>query len=339
MGRTFRGQSNPPRYSENHVRGILNEIGVRISASTAHDFLCFCPFHDNRHTPSLSVSKTKDSYLCFNADCGASGTLTDLVSKTTDRNYFESARFVLLHQPTEQDNFEDELQDLLLDKPEFDEFSGDVLNNLWEGMQPSNSPGREYMHGRGFTDETIDYFRVGYSRKRTMVAVPVHSPDGVPLGIVGRSIVGKSFKNSVGLPTSKTFFNIHRAKRASTTAVLVESSFDVLSLHQAGYPNAIGNLGTHMSPYKLALLDRYFDRIIIFTDNRDYDEAGRKLGTIVADRFSGKKDVLWAHYKYGETYPADLKDASDILEKQGETALSDCLKNPMPHYEFAASMV
>jgi DNA primase len=339
MGRTFSGQSSAPKYSESHVKGILKEIGVRVSAETFHDFLCFCPLHNNRHTPSLSVSKTKDGYLCFNADCGASGTLIDLVSKVTGRNYFEAARFVLLHQPTVQDDFEEELASLLSDEPEFREFSSEVLGNLSMGMESADSPGRGYMHGRGFTDDTIDYFKVGYSKKKNMVAVPVHSPDGVPIGLVGRSISSKAFKNSVKLPTSKTFFNIHRAKRTSSTAILVESSFDAMALYQAGFPNAIGNLGTHMSPYKLALLDRYFDRIIIFTDNRDYDEAGKKLGDIVADKFIKTKDVLWANYRYGETYPGDLKDATDILKKHGAEALAECVHNAIPHYEYASSMV
>ena len=38
-------------------------------------------------------------------------------------------------------------------------------------------------------------FSLGYSEKQDMVTVPVHSPDGMPVGFVGRSIEGKEFKN------------------------------------------------------------------------------------------------------------------------------------------------
>jgi len=60
-----------------------------------------------------------------------------------------------------------------------------------------------------------------------MVTIPVHSPDGIPVGFVGRSIEGKEFKNTPGLPKAKTLFNLHRVKTAGKVYV-VESSFDAI---------------------------------------------------------------------------------------------------------------
>jgi len=336
MGRNFSRQPDTKKYSEGHVKSILRSIGVQIEAETGNDFLCFCPIHGNKHTPSLSVSKTKDGFLCFNSDCGASGTLVDLVSQVSGRNYFEALRFVLMHQPTEQDNFEADLDTVLSEIPDYREFTPEVLRGLVEGMSEPGNPGKTYMNGRGFTDDTIDYFKVGYSKKKNMVAVPVHSPDGIPIGVVGRSASkdSKVFKNSVGLPTSKTFFNLHRAKRASTTVIVTEASFDAMAVHQAGYPNVVGNLGGHMSELKYRLLDKHFDRIILMTDNRDYDDAGRAIGMKIAQRFIATKDILWAQYRYDEHYPGNLKDASAILEKYDESLIAETIAGAIPHYEL-----
>lgn len=83
------------------------------------------------------------------------------------------------------------------------------------------------------------HFDLGYSKNMDMVTVPVHSPDGTPIGLVGRSIKGKSFKNSTNLPKSKTLFNIHRAKKIGDHVIVVESSFDAIRVHQAGFPNVV----------------------------------------------------------------------------------------------------
>lgn len=339
MGRNKFGVSDSKRYSARHVKTVLQEIGVRIASETSHDFLCYCPVHDNRNTPSMSVSKTKDGYLCFNADCGASGNLADLVSRVTGRNYFEASRLLLSHQPNEQDNFQEDLQIVLTPEPEFPEFSQEVLDRMYLDIKAPGNDGAKYLHGRGFTDDTIDYFKVGYSKKKDMVAVPMHSPAGKPVGVVGRSIAGKTFKNSVGLPTSKTFFNLHRARRIGPACIITEASFDAMAIKQAGFPNVVANLSSKVSDVKLKLLDRHFDKIIIFADNRDIDAAGRAMGNIIAQHFLNRKEILWAMYNWEEVYPDNLKDPSAILENLGEEAVAECVHNAISHFEYASSMV
>ena len=68
-------------YSPSHMRAIVRQLGLQVVAETSNDFLCLCPFHGNRHTPSFSVSHQKGLYLCFNPSCNASGTIVELVKK------------------------------------------------------------------------------------------------------------------------------------------------------------------------------------------------------------------------------------------------------------------
>ena len=310
-------------YSQSHMRTILQTLGLDVVAETSNDFLCLCPFHGNRHTPSFSVSHTKGLYLCFNPSCGVSGNIVDLVKETTHRNDFEALRFITSMQPSSSEVFEEELASLLEDKPDFLEFSQEKLDELYNA---NDDHSREYFYSRGFTDKSIDHFKLGYSKSQGMVIVPVHSPDGMPVGLVGRSIEGKRFKNSTNLPRSKTMFNLNRAKREGGTIIVVESSFDVIKLFEAGFPNAVATLGGHLSNENLDNLNRYSSKIIIATDA---DEAGRKLGETIATKLKNK-EVLWASYEYGMIYPHGAKDIGDMTNDEAK----QCILNAVPHFEY-----
>jgi DNA primase len=318
-------QSNAVRYTPSHIKSILKSLNIKIASETGNDFLVYCPFHSNNHSPSCSVSREKGAWLCFNPSCGESGTLNDLVKRITNRNDYEALRFITAKEAEVLADFDDLLEDVLEDKPDFIEFDKDVLDKLSLEMKEL-SEGKEYMYTRKFTDETLEYFNVGYSNNRSMVTVPVHSPDGICVGIVGRSVTAKEFKNSPGLPRNATLFNIHRAKRIGATCIVVESSFDAMRVHQAGFPNVVATLGGHISANNLGLLNKYFNRLIIMTDN---DQAGRALGNNIVHKLKNK-DVLWASESYGKIYPHEAKDAGDMTDEEIKT----CIKNSVSHIEY-----
>lgn len=309
------------------MRAIIRALGVDVRGETANDFLCLCPFHGNRDTPSFSISHTKGVYLCFNPSCGVSGNITELVSELTHRNEFESLRFILSLKKDSEESFEDELAQLLADKPDFEEFPQDKLDELYASV---DGRAKEYFASRGITQKSIDHFKLGYSKAQDMVIVPIHSPDGMPVGLVGRSIEGKSFKNSTHLPRSKTMFNIHRAKREGGTIIVVESSFDAIKLFEAGYPNAVATLGGHLSDENIANLNKYSSRIIIATDT---DEAGRKLGKQIAYKLKNK-DIWWASYEKGIIYPHGAKDIGDMTNEE----IAQCMENAVPHFEYVNTL-
>ncbi len=310
-------------YSPSHMRAIVRQLGLHVVSETSNDFLCLCPFHGNRHTPSFSVSHQKGLYLCFNPSCGASGTIVELVKNISHRNEYEALRFIMAAQPSAAENFEEELAEILDEKPEYADFDQNVLDRLHSQM---DDRGRSYLNSRGINDESIDHFKLGYSASQDMVIVPVHSPDGIPVGLVGRSVEGKSFKNSNGLPRNKTMFNIHRAKRMGGAAIVVESSFDAIRVHQSGYPNVVATLGGSMSKINLNNLNRNFTKIIIMTDA---DQAGRDLGKLIANTLK-TKEILWAHYSNDMLYPHDAKDVGDMTEEEIRT----CIENSLADYEY-----
>jgi DNA primase len=122
-------------------------------------------------------------------------------------------------------------------------------------------------------------------------------------------------------------FNLHRAKREGGTIIVVESSFDVIRLWQAGFPNAVATLGGSISDININHLNKYASTIIIMTDN---DAAGKALGNTIAGKLRNK-NVLWARYDSLVTYPHDAKDVGDLTD----TEIKQCIKNAIPHFEYA----
>lgn len=313
-------------YSKADLRSILRSCNIEIISETGTDFLCLCPFHHNTDSPAFAVSYLKGLYVCYNQNCNSSGTVLELVKELTNRNDYEALRFIQSNKLTQAEALEEELKDLLDEKPDFVEFSQLTLDKLKEDRIQSKEA-CEYFMSRKINNEAMDYFNLGYSKNMDMVTVPLHSPDGIPVGIIGRSIKDKRFKNSVNLPRNKTMFNLHRAKREGGTIIVCESSFDVIRLWQVGFPNAVGTLGGSISDINIQNLNKYASKIIIMTDS---DQAGRSLGNTIANKLKNK-NILWAKYDHNIIYPHSAKDVGDMTDEE----IKQCIKNAIPHFEYA----
>ena len=311
------------KYNSAQVREVLEGIGIKIHHYSTTDFFCYCPFHNNSNTPAFAISRTTGAYICYNPSCDARGGLDDLIIQKGNMGQFEALRFLRLLQKNRPDTFDQDLESLFEEKPDFVEFSQEILDGLHDGL---NDESKSYFHGRGINDESIDYFYLGYSQKQGMVTVPLHSPTGMPVGIIGRSIEGKRFKNSDNLPRSLTMFNIHRAKKVSPTIIVCESSFDAIRIHQAGYPNVVATLGGGISKQNIHNLNKYSSSIIIATDA---DEAGRKLGMEIVGKLPGKS-ISWACYEEAMIYPHEAKDVGDLTDQE----IKQCIKNAISHFEY-----
>jgi DNA primase len=313
------------QYAPNHIKAVVKEIGLKIISESNDNLVIYCPFHNNTHSPSFYISENNGAWLCFNPACGETGNIIQLVKKITGKNDFEAIRLVTAKEAQALDNFDEVLNQMLEEKPEFIEFDKNKLNELSIGLTFSKEA-RDYFEARGINHDSMSYFNLGYSETQGMVIVPVHSPDGIPVGLVGRSILEKKFKNSINLPKNKTLFNIHRAKKIGDHVIIVESSFDAIRVHQSGFPNVVATLGGHISNDNINLLNRYFNKITIMTDS---DQAGRELGLSISSKLRNK-DILWSSYSYGKIYPHDAKDAGDMTEEE----IKLCIKNAVSDIEY-----
>jgi DNA primase len=219
---------------------------------------------------------------------------------TSGRTYFESARYI---KSKETDSNISSLINTQLNKEpefvEFDEFTIKRLNNT-----ALESPrAMRYFDSRLITEASVRKFQLGYSDKRDMVTIPVHSPDGMCVGFVGRSVEGKEFKNSPKLPKSKTLFNLNRVK-TSRQVYVVESSFDAVRLDQCGMP-AVATLGASVNGTQIDLLQRYFNEIFVIADN---DEAGGNMKDKLVEKLGSRVSVIQLNKEYKDI--GDMDDES-----------------------------
>lgn len=229
---------------------------------------------------------------------------------TSGRTYFESARYIKSKEKLS--NLVDDINKSLIVEEEFKQFDIEILKRLYANLIATERP-QKYFKSRNINSVSWEKFKLGYSDKQDMVTVPVHSPDGIPIGFVGRSVDGKDFKNTPGLPKSKTLFNLHRVKKSDKVYV-VESSFDAIRLDQVGIP-AVATLGANVSNAQIELLQKYFNNVIVIADN---DEAGGNMKDRIVERLSSRVSVININNQYkdvGDMPDEELKDLQFQFDK------------------------
>jgi len=236
---------------------------------------------------------------------------------TSNRTYFEASRFIKSKETSS--DITNEIDRKLIEKPEYVQYDQVLIKRL--NQQALESPrAMRYYSGRLITEASVKKFQLGFSEKQDMVTIPVHSPDGMEIGFVGRSVEGKEFKNTPGLPKAKTLFNLNRVKTANKVYV-VESSFDAIRLDQCGFP-AVATLGANVSNYQTDLLQKYFNEIYVIADN---DEAGGNMKDRITERLGSRVNVIKLDKQYKDI--GDMPDeAIKNLDESFDKAISSMLQ-------------
>jgi DNA primase len=261
--------------------------------------MIFCPFHNNYRSPAGEVSKETGIFWCFS--CQESKNLIEVIMQISKKSYFEVMR--LIDSKADSRNLIDQISSTLEKTNTFIQYDLEVIERLHENVF-TNVRAMKYFNDRGINKDSIDRYKLGYSTNQDMVIIPVHSPDGICLGFVGRSIEGKRFKNSVDLPKSKTLFNLFRNKRVDKIFV-VESSFDAIRLEQVG-AHAVATLGATISKEQRKLLKQYFNQVIALGDN---DDAGTNMSNKLITDLGSSRCVV-------AKLPSGVKDVSDLSDKE-----------------------
>lgn len=312
MYRRFR-QEQADIYSPEQVRRVISGSGITIESEVDSDYLIFCPYHNNYRTPAGEVSKDKGTFFCFS--CHESRSLIELVMHVTQKSYFEASRFV--DSAKVETNIVDNLEKMLEEKEEYTPFDELMVKRL--NVQALESPRAiRYYEGRRITLDSINKFSLGYSEKRDMVTIPVTSPDGsMYVGFIGRSVEGKTFIHTPGLPKSKVLFNLHRVKRFDSVYI-VESSFDAIRLDQCGVP-AIATLGVYISKVQLDLLTKYFNNVIVIPDN---DDAGQTMTEKIVKRMKDRATVIGLPQRFKDIGDMTDEDIFKLTEKMQDPLLA-----------------
>lgn len=145
----------------------------------------------------------------------------------------------------------------------------------------------KYLKSKGISDEllaqsglmNVDERRGMYDKFWNRVIFPIMDVNGRVIGFGGR-VMGDGKPKYLNSPETKVFdksrnlygLNIARTSRKKNILVC-EGYMDVISLHQAGFQNAVASLGTALTSQHASLLRRYTEEVILTYDS---DEAGIK---------------------------------------------------------------
>ena len=168
------------------------------------------------------------------------------------------------------------------------ELTADTLHKFGLGCTSKYSDSLyKYLRGKGYEDEilkdcgliTIDEKRGGHDKFWNRAMFPIFDANGKVVAFGGR-VMGDGEPKYLNSPEteifnkSKTLFGLYFARKTRRQQfILCEGYMDVISLHQAGFDNAVASLGTALTEGHAGMLKRYVKDVYLSYDS---DGAGQK---------------------------------------------------------------
>ena len=155
-----------------------------------------CPFHDDR-TPSFMVSPARNYCKCF--ACGEGGSPVGFIMKHEQLSYPDALRYLAKKygiKIEEKELTQEEIQSRGDRESMFilNEWARDWFKNqLWE-TPDGRAIGLAYFRGRGFRDDILEKFQVGYCPNSREVSL---SADALKAGYQERYLVNNRMKWSL----------------------------------------------------------------------------------------------------------------------------------------------
>ena len=324
-----------------------------------------CPFH-NEKTPSFSVNEEKGFYHCFG--CGEHGDIVSFTMKINNMD-FKSAIAELANQAGLK------MPDYKPRDPKVIEREESLFDICEKAAQiyseklftTDGAHALEYVRKRGFTDDMIKKYRIGYAPKNNAIAnkfstskllidsglcrrgdfnlydffrdklmFPIFNAKGNIVAFSGRSLDGSEPKY-INTPDTDIFhkrqtifgFNFARdAIHRANRTIIVEGQIDAIKMQTNGFPETVAPLGTALTEDHIALLCKSNRNITFCFDG---DGAGRKAAVracdIVMEFIRDTSDIKFAFVSGG-------KDPDEILNSGGVDAMKKIINDAIPLVDF-----
>ena len=168
------------------------------------------------------------------------------------------------------------------------ELTADTLHKFGLGCTNKYSDSLyKYLRSKGYEDNilkdcgliTIDEKRGGHDKFWNRAMFPIFDANGKVVAFGGR-VMGDGEPKYLNSPEteifnkSRTLFGLYFARKTRREQfILCEGYMDVISLHQAGFDNAVASLGTALTEGHAGMLKRYVKDVYLSYDS---DGAGQK---------------------------------------------------------------
>lgn len=202
----------------------------------------------------------------------------------------------------------------------------------------------KYLKVKGYSDEillkagliSISEKNGAYDKFWNRVMFPIMDANNRVIGFGGR-VMGQGEPKYLNSPETEVFDksrNLYGLNRARTSRksyfLLCEGYMDVISLHQAGFNNAVASLGTAFTSGHASLIKRYVNEVYITFDS---DEAGTKAALRALPIL--KEAGLIAKIIRMEPY----KDPDEFIKNLGAEAFEERINNARNGFMFSLEIL
>ncbi len=201
----------------------------------------------------------------------------------------------------------------------------------------------QHLRKQGFSDRELyeanllrmrqkDGHTYYYDAFSERVMFPIIDLRGNVLAFSGRALTSDNPRKYVNTGDTliykkgENLFALNLAKKSAASGmILCEGNMDVVTLHQAGFDNAVAGLGTALTEQQVALLSRYTGEVFLCYDA---DEAGRRAAEKAMRLFSKTTvRVKVIHMRGG-------KDPDEIIKTYGPERFRTLLGEAANNLEY-----
>lgn len=202
----------------------------------------------------------------------------------------------------------------------------------------------KYMKQKGFEDKLLQEVGLASFDERSgmhdkfwnRVMFPIQDINHRVIGFGGR-VMGDGtpkYLNSPETPVfdkSRNLYGLNFARTARTgNIILCEGYMDVISLHQAGFTQAVASLGTAFTSGQANLLKRYTDKVLLAydSDGAGVNAALRAIGILKEAGLAGKVINMKPY-----------KDPDEFIKNLGREAYQERIDNAENSFFFEIRML
>lgn len=330
-----------------------------------------CPFHHEK-TPSFTVLDSGGFYKCFG--CGKGGSIFDFVMEMEHVSFPEAVEILAKKAGIElKEESEGEKRQYSKQKAIGELY--DRLYKTYHTIlltHPQAQAARDYLAKRKVSADTIEKFQLGYApddpkwlygflRKnnysnevlkesglfsrnyetlplfRNRIMFPIRTWQGNCVAFGGRDLSGESRAKYINTPDTAIyskrnvlfgFYESLSTIKEKKEITLCEGNFDVISLHQAGLTYAAAPLGTAFTEEQAKLIKRYCDRVNLLFDSDSAGQNATDKALLICQKLDLSNFVVKLE---------GAKDASQMLEEQGEQTLAKSAVNAVTGFSYLVS--
>ena len=184
-----------------------------------------------------------------------------------------------------------------------------------------------------------------YDKFRNRLMLPVIDTRGDVVAF-GSRVLDKSepkYMNSSETPVyskRRVLYGLNLAKKTKRpNIILCEGNLDIVTLHQAGFDNAVASMGTALTVEQTRLLSRFTKELVLCYDNDNAGKIATERAVQILNNSEFSVKVLQLPRRRTEDGELVKQDADDFIKNQGPDAFERLLTGSENGVEFRMAQV